>query len=247
MPVNWPLRLPGGVGEDERPYSSLASGCIGGASELGVACYPPSGRCWVAEVLSLAGVDRVCGILGKGHAGIVVLALWRSVLTAVKVRRRDSRRRSLAREGALAMRASRFGAAPRIYAYGDDYIIMDPVLGPALESVIERGVEVGLVERALDAARALDTAWILHSELHRPWRNILFTEGAAVILDYDSAGDGCGNVVRLVSGLARRIHRLGAIVKGGEFRLMAREYYRSGCDRGAYEDIKHLVLKTLGL
>ncbi|BAN90590.1 serine/threonine protein kinase [Aeropyrum camini] len=193
-----------------------------------------------------AGVERVCSLLGKGHAGVVFLVDWRGSAAALKVRRRDSRRETLEPEARAAALAALAGAGPEVYDFSEEYIVMAPVLGPSLEDLSEEGLlRPRHILAAIEAARALDTAGILHGELHRPWRSVLFTPSKAVIIDYDSASRGCGNVVKLVSGLSRRIPGILSLVRSERFRSLAKKYYWEGCGETTYIDIVEAVKKSL--
>ena len=167
----------------------------------------------------------------------------------MKVRRLDSRRRSLEPEGRALEAAWRHGASPKPYYYGRDVIVMEYVGGPSLGWAYSLGLLTGsMVSEALEAARSLDNAGILHLELHRPWENIVYTSTMkALIVDLDSHSRGCGNVARLVSGLARISSRLLREVREGDLREALREYYRRGCPRDVYLAIKNMVLDALGL
>ena len=202
----------------------------------------------VVASLEASGVHGVCALLGKGHASLVVLAYTRWGLAAVKVRRLDSRRESLAGEGLALERAWRHGASPRPYYFDDNVIVMDYIEGPLLAEALEDlGLTGALVLEALEAARSLDAAGILHLEIHRPWRNIVYTgTGRAYIVDLDSHSEGCGNVVRLVSGLARLHEPLLREVSGGRLRGELRTYVKRGCPRSHYDAIKNLVLEIIG-
>ncbi|MCE4611563.1 MAG: hypothetical protein F7B17_06310 [Desulfurococcales archaeon] len=243
------LRAPRAPRGAERPHASLASSCVGGGLE-GL-CYPPGlpGCLRVVASLEASGVYNICSLLGKGHASVVALAYTRWGLRAVKVRRLDSRRESLAWEGSALERAWRLGASPRPYYVDDNVIVMEYVEGPLLgEALEDLGLTPQLVSEALDAARSLDAGGILHLELHRPWRNIVYTgTGRAYIIDLDSHTEGCGNVARLLSGLARLHQRLLMEVRRGVLRGELRAYVKKGCPRGSYDTIKNLVLEVIGL
>ncbi|GBF08640.1 conserved hypothetical protein [Aeropyrum pernix] len=209
-------------------------------------CYPPRGGCWIAAVLEDAGVERVCGLLGKGHAGVVLLVEWRGVAAALKVRRRDSRRGSLEPEARVAEKAALAGAAPEVYGYGEEFIAMAPALGPSLQDLAEEGLLTPQhILASIEAAWALDNAGILHGELHRPWRNVLFNPRKALIIDYDSASSGCGNVVKLVSGISRRVPSLLRLVRSERFRDLAKRYYREGCGKATYMEMLDEVKKHI--
>jgi len=191
--------------------------------------------------LNELGVKSVCGVLGKGHASIVLLADTRWGIAAVKVRRLDSRRESLEAEARALLLGSMHGATPKPLAWNRDVIIMEPLFGPSLSEALHLYPYAAALE-ALKAARALDTAGIEHLELHRPWKNVLFVRplGPALIIDLDSHSiNGCGNVPRLLSGLARKVRRIDTSREPLR-RLLAR-YKKLGCPSYLYEEIVTIV------
>ncbi len=228
-------------------HPSMAAGCLSLAGPEIVAsasCYPrPDATCSrVLAELGEAPVDGYCLdsrgtpiVVGKGHAAVILLAWSRGLgPVAVKVRRRDSKAESLQREAAYLARAFRAGAAPRPLWWGDEVIVMEYVEGTLLG---EARIESETVAASLEAARALDAAGILHRELARPWRHVIIRSATAVIVDYDSARDGCGSVNRIASAL---VVRLTGAPPGGSLRLLLAEYKRT-CDRIVFEEIKREV------
>jgi len=231
-------------------------------------CYPephraPRGLCGLrAEALRSAGVAGLCQaprgprlpgglrVLGKGHAGVVALAYTRWGPAAVKVLRLDSRRASLEREAALQAAAARAGAAPEPLAWGGWFIVSRYIPGPTLGSLGSPPPGWAVVA-AVEAARALDAAGVEHYELHRPWRSVLYTSTrggpVAVVVDYESAGRGCGSLVRLVAGLAARVPGLRAAAVGGRLRPLLREYKLGGCPHHLYREIHASVAAAVGV
>ncbi len=184
----------------------------------------------------------MCGVIGKGHTAVLLAVEAGGRVAAAKVRRLDSRRESLWGEAERLLEASRHGASPRPLAWNRDVILMELVTGPTLGEAL-RLDPLRAVSASLEAARALDTAGILHHEIHRPWRNILFTGptlATAVIVDLDSAGEGCGNPAKLLGGLTARMPGL----RSREVLEAAREYKRE-CSRAAYEGLRKAVLEAL--
>ncbi|MEN2999781.1 MAG: hypothetical protein ABDH61_04320 [Acidilobaceae archaeon] len=179
-------------------------------------------------------------VLGKGHSSVVVAALLEGEVVAAKVRRTDSKRESLFREGEVLELASRAGAAPRPLYWDDDVVIMEAVLGPELRELVEEGVESWAIAEALRAARALDAANIEHLEINRPWKNVLFSgahRGArAMIVDYESSGEGCSNVPSLLGGLLPRM----GISIGEELKELLRRY-KAECSLSAFRDVERFI------
>ncbi|MCE4601468.1 MAG: hypothetical protein F7C38_07955 [Desulfurococcales archaeon] len=206
------------------------------ANTLSSLCYPDRAGCsGILASLSNSGIEGLCyspgrgrypGVIGKGHSSIVALALYRGSPVAVKIRRTDSKRENLRLEGRRLFQASVHGATPRPYYFDDNVIVMEYVRGPHLVEYIDVN-PVYAVKEALLAARALDCAYILHEELNRPWWHIRFTRtgGKALILDLDSAHRGCGNVVKLVSGLLSRFRDGVSFLRG--MRELLRQYSNS--------------------
>lgn len=216
-------------------------------------CYPRTCGCdrIVARLESL-GFESLCyepagihpeGVAGKGHSSIVLSGLMGGVKRAIKVRRRDSKRASLYREGLILEKAYRVGASPRPYYYDDDLIVMDYVDGPHLKEALTHN-PLKAVEEALEAARALDAAGILHLEISRPWKHVKFTgwPGKALIIDYESSSGGCGNVVKLASGVLSRFPG-GVDLLRRKSRLF-QSYYKD-CSWDSYLEVRGVVLDFL--
>ncbi len=211
----------------------------------GVCCLLDLGR---AE-LSLGGVE--VRVLGKGHSSVVFAGqLNEGYVVAVKVRRTDSKRGSLEHEGRLLEEAARAGASPRPLYYSRDVIVMQYVGDVSLERLLRdpppQFVAVAMVE-ALRAARALDSALVLHEELHRPLQNVFYPwwpeSPRALVIDLESASRGCGNVNKFVSFLlGRELMRGAGVLKG-----LLREYREAKCPRDAYLRVEEAVRAFLGL
>ncbi|MCS7107333.1 MAG: hypothetical protein NZ902_04430 [Acidilobaceae archaeon] len=216
-------------------------------------CYPSGEGCSEkASRLSRIGVEKVLSfgrselplagirVLGKGHSSVVLAALLEERVVAVKVRRADSKRRSLFREGELLQLTSRAGAAPRPLYWDDEIVIMEAVLGPELRELMEEGLESWAIAEALWAARALDVTNVEHLEINRPWRSVMFSgahRGAkALIVDYESSSEGCSNVPSLIGGL---LPRMGVAV-GEDLRELLRRY-KAECSLRAFREVEKFI------
>lgn len=237
---------------------------------LSLLCYPPhkcplgvaSSRAARLESLGVAGLCDIgsteiyvgggtARVIGKGHSSVVlaVAARWSPQPLALKVRRYDSKRPSLRDEGRALQRASRAGAAPQAYYYDDDLILMD-YLGPVtLEAVLSAGMAdaaADALQEALKASRALDCAHVVHQELHRPYRNFVYPywplRATALVVDLESASEGCGNVNKLVGFIYSNV--LGAELPR-ELQELLRAYKRLGCPRDLYDAIESEVVSRL--
>jgi len=200
----------------------------------------------VLEALEEAPVEGYCYdasgapiIVGKGHAAIVLLAWARAGPAALKVRRRDSKKRSLEAEARILSIAHVAGAAPEPLWASREAALMRLAPGDPLG---EAQLTPATVAAALAAARALDAAGILHRELSRPWRHVIVGDREAVIVDYDSASPGCGSVNKVAGAI---LYRLGGLRALQEARPLLAEYRRS-CERSVYEKIVEYAVALAG-
>ena len=171
-----------------------------------IVCYPmPVNECFktrIDKLISLGVKDLVLNgserdpihkkVLGVGHAGIVVQAIWNNKLVALKIRRIDSKRGSLEVEAMMQMLAHNVNVAPRVYAYDKDFIVMDYVDGIKLSEwlrIVDDKEEITFViKNILDKCRKLDIIGLDHGELSRAHSHIVISKtGEVYILDYESA------------------------------------------------------------
>ncbi len=127
---------------------------------------------------------------------------------------------------------------------------MEYISGPSLAEVIQiyGGLPDWAIYSALESARILDDIGLLHLELHRPWRN-LFYKGTqsnyAYIIDYESTSRGCGNVVKMLSGLSRYSMKLYMLTSNLAIRRIFKAYKKQGCPMKVYQRILEHVKKAL--
>ncbi len=243
-----------------QPYTSLDCEPLESVRAAYTLCYPhPASSICAAtrETLRSAGVRGLLfwgqsilatpigpiRVLGKGHSSVVVATCTRRGILALKTRRTDSKRESLAREARLLNVASRHGASPQVYWWSSSYILMDLVPGPSLGEALEEYTQHFLIaRRALEAARALDTADILHLELSRPQHHVLFNGNplrqSALIIDLESASKGeCGNASKIAGYLARFLGRDPRDARG-----LLRRYRSQGCPEDLYTKVMEWLL-----
>ena len=177
------------------------------------------------EALVSGGRHMIHGVpvLGKGHVGIVVTALLDGVGVAVKIRRVDADRPSLAAEAECLRVANRASVGPRFLGVSQNFLVMELVEGGYLHEWVaglvpsEGGRLRGVLRRLLWKARRLDTIGLDHGELSRAHRHVIVAGGEPRIVDFESASTGrrCGNVTsvaqylffsRRMAGLIREIH-----------------------------------------
>jgi Predicted Ser/Thr protein kinase len=139
------------------------------------------------------------GEIGKGFSSRVFLVSRPDgSKAALKIRRARSKRDSLALEGYILGLLMGSYIAPRVFSYGDDYILMEYISGISVGRAFElfrRGVIDDLYLRSaissiLKALHILDSLGIDHLEIGDPREHIIFHHGipyAVKIIDFESA------------------------------------------------------------
>ena len=184
-------------------------------------------------------------VLGKGHVGVVVLGRWsgggggcRTV--AVKIRRTDSQRASLAGESALLRKANGAGVGPRFLAGSRNFLVMEYLKGRRISdwaaglggrgAAAEAKAVLGAV---LDDCFRLDMRGIDHGELSVISKHVVVGRKAAVV-DFESASTGrrASNItsaaqsVYIGSGIAKRVARIYRVPPRQEIIGALRRYKR---------------------
>ncbi len=151
-------------------------------------------------------------ILGKGCTSLVIKAEAAEGMAALKVRRIDANRPSMAREAELLALANRAGIGPRLMGASENFLLMEFVEGYDISSLLDSSLEMGPGPEALRSAlRALlldafklDSIGLDHGELSRADGHIMIArDGKPFILDFESA-----SVNRRPSNLASLAHYL---------------------------------------
>ena len=163
------------------------------------------------SALVLRGRHAIDGvpILGKGHVGIVMVALIDGGEVAVKLRRADADRPSMEAEGECLRVANGASVGPRFLGVSREVLAMELVEGGYLVDWVgglEPG-DVGLLRVVLldlmEQARRLDVAGLDHGELSSARRHVIVSGGVARIVDFESASVSrrCSNVTSMAQYL----------------------------------------------
>ena len=134
-------------------------------------------------------------ILGKGVVGLVFTGLSGRDRVAVKIRRVDSRRNSMAHEAEMMKVANDAGIGPKCLGSSQDILKMQYVYGQRLPSWLSSLEGRGRRARArttfkelFQQCARLDAYGLDHGELSRAHKNVLVSEdGRPWILDFESA------------------------------------------------------------
>jgi putative serine/threonine protein kinase len=149
------------------------------------------------DSVALGGPHRVLGylILGKGHVGVVIRAMFQGREVALKCRRTDSDRKTMDNEAKLLRKANESGVGPLIFAHSMDFIVMEKLVGPYFgdwaRDNIEKTDEIRKnVSIIIGIARKLDVARIDHGELTKIRRHFIVTDGGPRVIDFESSSLG---------------------------------------------------------
>ena len=134
-------------------------------------------------------------VLGKGVVGLVFRGIADNRRVAVKIRRTDSRRRTMLHEAAMMRAANKAGIGPECLGFSEDVLEMQFLEGQRLPLWIStlkgRGRKARVkatVKAMLEQCVRLDAYGLDHGELSRAHKNVLVSKGDHPwILDYESA------------------------------------------------------------
>ncbi|OYT37881.1 MAG: serine/threonine protein kinase [Desulfurococcales archaeon ex4484_58] len=137
-------------------------------------------------------------IIGKGYSSIVVLAYNKYYGSGLlKIRRIDSRRKTLEYEGIVLDYLDKTGYTPKLYLWRKDYIFRE-YLGPQcmefnelLDHIVleekDRARLTLVLKKVSSALYFLDLLGIDHGELNRPYKHIYWCKSNVKIIDWESS------------------------------------------------------------
>jgi predicted Ser/Thr protein kinase len=133
-------------------------------------------------------------VLGKGCVGIVVAAYSEEQKIALKIRRIDADRQTMAREAEMLKTANNAAVGPRLLGNSSSFLMMEYVDGTpfpewirSLPSVQSSRLDT-ILSKLLEQARRLDQANLDHGELSNAPKHIIINpEDAPYIVDFETA------------------------------------------------------------
>lgn len=162
------------------------------------------------KAISLGGPHSILGkpILGKGHSGIVIRALYEELEVALKILRTDSDRVSMRREACFLKHANKWNVGPKLYAVSDDFLVMELLIGEYFGEWVANNLDniekvAEYILAILDIAWRLDQSGLDHGELTRIRRHYIVTETGPRVIDFESA-----SFERPVSNLTNTVQSL---------------------------------------
>jgi putative serine/threonine protein kinase len=134
-------------------------------------------------------------ILGRGHVGIVVVAITKTGRTALKIRRLDADRKEMQHEAEMLAKANSVGIGPRLIATERDFLLMEFIDGTLLPdwttTLKGRGARkrIRVVLRdILEQCYQLDHARLDHGELSRAPKHVIIDKvDKPHIVDFETA------------------------------------------------------------
>ncbi len=229
-----------------RPENTLVESRIRQLKELGVSSLQFGG---------LLKMGRV-SVLGKGVVGIVVAGEVRGKKVAVKIRRVDSRRHSMAQEASMMKEANKAGIGPKCLGSTEDILAMQFLEGQRLPLWLSglkgRGRKSRVkstLRNLFDQCVKLDAYGLDHGELSRAHKNVLVTaECHPWILDFESASlmrrvnnfTSIAQYLFLGGGFAKKVSRiLGPVDKRALVSHL--RLYKSGITNDAFDSVLRLL------
>jgi putative serine/threonine protein kinase len=135
------------------------------------------------------------GILGIGTVGVVVKARAAGGFCAVKIRRTDANRPSMADEVRITTLANRVGIGPGVYGHSKDMMLMKLLESTEISDWLKGLSGLGtryevrkMVHSLLNQCRKLDIMGIDHGQLSNLRKHAVIAEGVPWIIDFESAG-----------------------------------------------------------
>lgn len=146
------------------------------------------------ESVAIGGPHRVLGtpILGKGHAGVVLRAIYDGREVALKARRTDTSRVSMKREASFLIHANKWNVGPKLLGFSEDFIVMELLIGPYFGEWVKQHINdctaiKNGVAAVLYISWRLDQSGLDHGELTRIRRHYIVTTDGPRVIDFESA------------------------------------------------------------
>jgi putative serine/threonine protein kinase len=166
-------------------------------------------------------INKIC-VLGKGYAGIVVVARHKSKRVALKIRRTDSPRKDMKDETMLLEAANKAGVGPKLIASSKNFVVMEFLSGKKIYDWVGELKGKGsaaklrsVIKKVLTDCYRLDEAGLDHGELSNITKHVIVGKSVTII-DFESASlerkvsnvTSASQAILIGSGLAKMVNRL---------------------------------------
>ena len=177
-------------------------------------------------------------VLGKGYAGIVVLAKMGTKKIALKIRRTDSPRKDMSAETALLRAANKAKVGPKLMASSKNFVAMEYLDGikiydwvSGLKGKGSAGKLKNLIKKVLTDCYNLDELGLDHGELSNITKHVIVGKKITLI-DFESSSmerrasnvTSASQAILIGSGLAKIVNRIYKLPPKQKIISVLREY-----------------------
>ncbi|TBR11976.1 MAG: serine/threonine protein kinase [Candidatus Nitrosotenuis sp.] len=215
------------------------------------------------EKLGISGVSfdgsmtiGTINVLGKGYAGIVVLAKRGTKKVALKIRRTDSPRKTMEQETMLLQAANKVGVGPTLLHSSKNFIVMEYLDGKKIfDWISELGGDgstaklKSVIKKVLSDCYRLDMIGLDHGELSNITKHVIVGKSIKMI-DFESSSlerrvsnvTSATQAIFIGSGLAKIVQKIYKVPPRPKIISVLREYKEHQTQQ-SFDN----VLKTLKL
>lgn len=195
-------------------------------------------------------------VLGKGYAGIVVLAKKGTKQVALKIRRTDSPRKTMEQETMLLQTANKVGVGPILLHSSKNFIVMEYLDGKKIFDWITELAGKGsaaklksVIKKVLSDCYRLDILGLDHGELSNITKHVIVGKSIKMI-DFESSSlerrvsnvTSATQAIFIGSGLAKIVQKIYSVPPRPKIINALREYKKQPTQQ-SFDN----VLKTLKL
>jgi putative serine/threonine protein kinase len=201
-------------------------------------------------------LDKIC-VLGKGYAGIVVMAKMGTKKVALKIRRTDSPRKDMKNETVLLGAANKIGVGPKLIASSKNFVVMEFIAGNKIYDWVAelkgKGSALKLknvINKVLTDCYKLDEAGLDHGELSNITKHVIIGKKITMI-DFESSSlerkasnvtSAC-QAILIGSGLAKMVNRIYKLPPKQKIISVLR-IYKEEKTRQSFDDVLEVLKLT---
>lgn len=201
-------------------------------------------------------INKIC-VLGKGYAGIVVLAKQGTKKVALKIRRTDSPRKDMKGETTLLQAANKVKVGPELISSSKNFVVMEYLAGKKIYDWVAdltgKGSSAKLktvIKKILTDCYKLDEAGLDHGELSNITKHVIVGKFITMI-DFESASlerrpsnvTSASQAILIGSGLAKIVNRIYALPPKQKI-ISALRQYKESRTRQSFDSVLE-VLKMI--
>jgi putative serine/threonine protein kinase len=198
-------------------------------------------------------LNKIC-VLGKGYAGIVVMAKLGTKKVALKIRRTDSPRKDMKNETILLDAANKAGVGPKLIASSKNFVVMEFLSGVKIYDWVAglkgKGSAVklkGLIKKVLTDCYKLDEAGIDHGELSNITKHVIVGKKITMI-DFESSSlerkasnvTSASQAILIGSGLAKIVNKIYKLPSKQKIISVLRNY-KEEKTRQSFDDVLEVL------